>query len=165
MCGAIPPLLPSTSPCRAKHRDNFTIYLSPLQHSIFPVILIAAVFVLTVFGREREMFVRGEGILIYVFGTMIGACIWLKVRIQVYKYFTLNAGVNDIYNMALDFNNICRLCMQDEDSLLPLFEVENGLPAKIEAISACIKVSCNYYGSSVFGIMGLYIIVFLIRNL
>lgn len=42
--------------------------------------------------------------------------------------------------MALDLRNICRLCMQDEDSLLPLFEVENGLPAKIEAISACIKV-------------------------
>jgi hypothetical protein len=31
--------------------------------------------------------------------------------------------------------------MQDEDSLLPLFEVENGLPAKIEAISTRIKVS------------------------
>jgi hypothetical protein len=31
--------------------------------------------------------------------------------------------------------------MQDEDSLLPLFEVENGLPAKIEAISTSIKVS------------------------
>jgi hypothetical protein len=46
--------------------------------------------------------------------------------------------------MAIDFNNICRLCMQDEDSLLPLFEVENGLPAKIEAISTCIKVSCKY---------------------
>lgn len=46
--------------------------------------------------------------------------------------------------MAIDFNNICRLCMQDEDSLLPLFEVENGLPAKIEAISTCIKVSCEY---------------------
>jgi hypothetical protein len=46
--------------------------------------------------------------------------------------------------MALDFNNICRLCMQDEDSLLPLFEVENGLPAKIEAISTSIKVSCKY---------------------
>jgi len=45
--------------------------------------------------------------------------------------------------MAIDFNNICRLCMQDEDSLLPLFEVENGLPAKIEAISTCIKVSCK----------------------
>ena len=34
--------------------------------------------------------------------------------------------------------------MQDEDSLLPLFEVENGLPAKIEAISTSIKVSCKY---------------------
>lgn len=43
--------------------------------------------------------------------------------------------------MGLDIGNICRLCMQDEDSLLPLFEVENGLPAKIEAISTCIKVS------------------------
>jgi len=46
--------------------------------------------------------------------------------------------------MALDFSNICRLCMQDQDSLLPLFEVENGLPAKIEAISTSIKVSCKY---------------------
>jgi hypothetical protein len=45
--------------------------------------------------------------------------------------------------MAIDFSNICRLCMQDEDSLLPLFEVENGLPAKIEALSSCIKVSCT----------------------
>jgi hypothetical protein len=34
--------------------------------------------------------------------------------------------------------------MQDEDSLLPLFEVENGLPAKIEAISTSIKVSFKY---------------------
>jgi hypothetical protein len=40
--------------------------------------------------------------------------------------------------------------MQDEDSLLPLFEVENGLPAKIEAISACIKVSCKYVSVMLF---------------
>lgn len=46
--------------------------------------------------------------------------------------------------MALNLDNICRLCMQDEDSLLPLFEVENGLPAKIEAISTCIKVSYKF---------------------
>ena len=51
--------------------------------------------------------------------------------------------------MAIDFSNICRLCMQDEDSLLPLFEVENGLPAKIEAISTCIKVSCPCVNNAV----------------
>jgi hypothetical protein len=38
--------------------------------------------------------------------------------------------------------------MQDEDSLLPLFEVENGLPAKIEAISTCIKVGYLLYSST-----------------
>ncbi|KAJ9577949.1 hypothetical protein L9F63_025188 [Diploptera punctata] len=43
--------------------------------------------------------------------------------------------------MDIDFDNICRLCMQTDDSFVNIFESSNDLPSKIEAISSRIKVN------------------------
>lgn len=51
--------------------------------------------------------------------------------------------------MTLNFNNICRLCMVQNDPLLPLFDRDNTyLPARIMSLAPNIKVSCPCFKPS-----------------
>lgn len=44
--------------------------------------------------------------------------------------------------MAINFNNICRLCLVQHDLLLPLFDQDTAtLPARIMTLAPNIKVS------------------------
>jgi hypothetical protein len=47
--------------------------------------------------------------------------------------------------MTLNFNDICRLCMVQNDPLLPLFDRDaTNLPARIMSLAPNIKVSFLY---------------------
>lgn len=43
--------------------------------------------------------------------------------------------------MTLNFNKICRLCLSDHKTLLPLFNTVEKVQEKIHAISPTIEVS------------------------
>lgn len=50
-------------------------------------------------------------------------------------------NTNETIDMDFDVNKICRLCTGKRNALLPIFDSNEDLPAKIKILSPCIQVS------------------------
>jgi hypothetical protein len=72
---------------------------------------------------------------------------------EYYKrsYFTDTAAV-----MSLNFSQICRLCMERDDTLVPLFEKGGYLLFRIKTLAPKLKVSFVFYLPVLFAVSLFY---------
>lgn len=49
-------------------------------------------------------------------------------------------NTSEIIGLNPDVNNICRLCIRELNALLPIFDGNDDLLAKIKNLSPCIQV-------------------------